>query len=252
MGRPGQDETGPAAGPAANEERTAVAVRSIHATSGEASSAIEQPSELPRLSDTIGELSGAFGELRALLGRSQQFNTALESDLRAVRRQAAEEKREREKLLRRIERYQQQEQAGEETRAELEQVRGQRDALACRVKELGNALSESARGAQELGRLLQQCEAERDQASENALGFQSQFDRAVKVIEQLRREASAGRKREQQLESGARELQARVDELASQRDTLRNELSEARSAMEYIRQSILAAGRDPQGGLLEG
>ena len=131
-------------------------------------------------------------------------------------------------------------------RAECAGLREQRDALASRVKEIGNALNESARGAQQLGRLLQQYGAERDQASEKAVGLESQFERAVRVIEELRREVSAGRKRQQQLESGARELQARIDELVPQRDALRHELTEARAAMEYIRQSILAAGRGSQ------
>jgi chromosome segregation ATPase len=221
---------------------------SVESSVAAASPAAVQPSELPPLPESIRQLSGEFGDIKSLIGRLLESNDALAAALAEARRQASAGMRERERLIAIVERHEREATAAEQMCIELEQACAQREALAAKLNESNEALAQSEQGVRDLEASLQQCMAKCAGESEKAAAFQSQFERAVRVIEELRREIAASRKREREREACIQELTLNLDEVAAQRDVLKAELLQARDAMESIHQSILSVGVDFQAG----
>lgn len=146
----------------------------------------------------------------------------------------------RERLLERIEGMAEEISLLQDVRAEVGQVNRERNALAVKVNDLGQALTVSEQRVNEIGELLDKFLAERNCANEEVACLDSQLSRAIKVIAELRRELAERMEHEGEFESGYKLLHEQLEEAVVQRDSYRSELVESLEALEDVRQSILA------------
>jgi chromosome segregation ATPase len=207
---------------------------------------VSQRVDAPPLGDSVSALSMAIKKLKGQLAQLVGVNEALESELVHARRRAIDLSKERDGLKKTITDMQAESVSMDDLRAEIEQLHRERDTLTDKVQDLGQALATSEQRVKEVGQLLDRFRAERNDASEEAVCLDAQFSRAMMVIEELRGELTAGKRREIDLEEKAHLLEEKLEATASQRDSFRVELVESRNALEEIRKSILAAGQESQ------
>ncbi len=246
-----EDESQIVAAPGAHGSHDAVETSDVRLVADDVSSGLKQSAASLPLTEGVSELSETVAELKAQLRHFIEVNAALESELDAARQQASDEIQARERLVERIEGYERALTAAEQTHGKLEQARQERDILAAKVTDLSQALTNSEQRVDELGQIVSEYRAERNTASEEAACLESQFARAVKVIEGLRQALGVSQERENECRSSMRVFKEQMEEAVVERDSAKAELCEAREALECIRQSILAAGRDAQKGHFE-
>lgn len=205
----------------------------------------------PPLPETVSGLATVVGELKEQLKDLVKVNEALEMDLEHTRKRAIEGNNERYRLIQRIQEMEEEADSMEDLKAEVRQLSRERDTLADKVQDLGQALAMSEQRVKETGGLLDRFRAERDDASAEASCLNSQFSRAMKVIDEIRNEQAAGQEREEYLKERILVLEAQLDETVSQRDSFKSELTASRNALEEVRQSILAASKESKKALYE-
>ncbi len=204
----------------------------------------DQAERAPPLTKSVGDLSVVVGELKAHLERHLGVNEALELDLQSARRQVMHTTEDRQRLIERIARMEEEIASIHDMRSEIEQIDRERNALAVKVHDLGQALAVSEQRVNEIGQLLDRFRAERDTANEEVACLDSQLSRAIKVVEELRNELAARNVREEEFESRNMLLEEQLEESVSQRDSYRSELVESLGALEEVRMSILAASEE--------
>lgn len=175
-----------------------------------------EPENTPPLTQDLYDLSQEVGELDTQLRQIIRVNRALEEDLARSRERVKYLTGERERLIMEIEDLQHEARSVEDMQAEVVQLHQERNILAGKTQNLSRALARSEERVLETVQLLDKFRAERDGASQEAVCLDAQFSRAMKVIEELR----------------------------SERDSLKSELAESRRALEEIRESILDASRE--------
>jgi chromosome segregation ATPase len=197
----------------------------------------------PQLTASVNAVSMVIQDLKSQISKQTQANQELEHELTITRQELAEQIRLRESLLAQICRMERTAISVEEMRAEVRQTDQERTALADKVDDLGQALTTSEERVVELGQLLDKFRAERDDVGEEAYCLEAQFSRAMKVIEELRRELTAKNQNEQKLKQRLLEAQKQLDRAVNQRESFKSELAETRNALEEIRHSILDASQ---------
>ena len=203
----------------------------------------KQPSEshIATLNRTIHELSKVIDELKEQLTQHIKLNEALESDLDRAESAIKESAEEREMLMKRIHALAGEKRLYEESRRDLEQITRERDTLAEKVHDLGKMLAISEQRVLETGKLIDRFRNERNDATGEINCLDSQFARAMKVIEELRHELSDTKNENEALTSRLDFAERQKQVLTSQRDALKEEIADTRNALEEIRRNILDA-----------
>ena len=196
------------------------------------------------LSDSVVGLSDAVKELKNQLMHIMGVNEVLESDLVNARKVGKEQLGERENYINKIDHLEQEVVSMGDLRLELAQIKRDRDRMAEKAQDLGEVLTSSELRVQELGQLLDKFWAERNDAHGEAKCLDTQFSRAMKVIEGLRTELNSSQYKEKEIESRIEPLKEQLKAAILQRDTFKTELIESRNTLEEIRQSILDASRE--------
>ena len=109
----------------------------------------------------------------------------------------------------------------------------------------------SEQRVRETSGVLDRLRAERNDANHEAMCLNSQFSRAMKVIDELRIKQCTDKRREDDLKKCIETLKQQVDTAVTQRDAFKQELSASRTALEEVRESILAASVESQRALYE-
>jgi len=194
----------------------------------------------PPLTESISGLAKVVSELKEQLKQSARVNSVLESDVRTANAQLAKTNEECESLHYKIHEMQEENSSMEDLRDELKQMSRERDTLASKVHDLGQMLTISERRLHEISQLLDRFRAERNDAVQEASCLDSQFGRAMKVIEELRSTISKGQQREAEFEERVSALEQGLDNAIAERDSYLNELNESLRTLQEVRQSILA------------
>lgn len=195
------------------------------------------------LAEGVDAVFNAVEELKARLDESVHLNEALEHDLQRSQERERSLSQERDGLTQRVVEMQEEALCVGDGHKEMAQLGRERDALSRKVHDLVDALSRSEQRGKELGRLIDSIRAERDGASEQAAALEVQFSRAMRVIEKLREELALRTTRAQEHDARVELLGSQLEVAVGQRDQLKEELGEAHSALEEIRESFLAASR---------
>lgn len=199
---------------------------------------------MPPLADSLSGLAEVVGELKEQLKQSIRVNEVLEADLGEANQRLANAAEDREMLEQKIREMEEENSTLIDLRAEIDQLALERDTLANKVHDLGLILTTSEKRVQETSEILDRFRAERNDAIEEAVCLDSQFSRAMKVIEELRSNLAQGERREAELEQRIKRLEHHLSTSVAERDTYREELAESLQTLEEVRQSILAANRE--------
>jgi chromosome segregation ATPase len=197
--------------------------------------------DIRTLNKTIYELSKVIGELKEQLTQHIKLNEALEEDLGRAEARIRDGEREKESLVKRLRVLSEERRSFEDHRGDLDQITRERDMMAEKVYELGKMLAVSEQRVLETGKLIDRFRSERNDASTEVTCLDSQFTRAMKVIEELKHELSATKDRNEELASRLEFVERQKQMITSERDVLKIEIGETRNALEEIRQGILDA-----------
>ncbi len=196
------------------------------------------------LPDTVNGLGAVVSELKEQLTNLVRVNEALECDLEQAAEVAAEGKKDRYLLVQKIRSMEEKAETMEDLKLEGHQLSTERDALVDRVHELSQALVASEQRVMETSGVLDRFRAERNDADHETVCLNSQFSRAMKVIDELRAEQANTNERETGLKQCIEELKQQVSDTVSQRETFKKELAASRMALEEVRESLIAASRE--------
>ncbi len=216
------------------------------------SSELQEIAAGPPLPETVNGLAMVVGELKEQLTDLVRVNEALETDLEHAGESMAEGDRERYLLIQKIHEIEDRSVSVDDLRAEIKQLSRERDTLVDKVQDLSQVLTTSEQRVKETGGLLDRFRTERNDASQEADCLNSQFSRAMKVIDELRSEKTMSLGREEDLKGRIEVLEKRIGKTVSQRDSFKSELTASRNALEEVRRSILAASKESQKALYEG
>lgn len=200
--------------------------------------------ELAPLSESVSGLGQVLGELKEQLTQMVRVNQALEKDLEETREELEASNRERTRLKDAIEEMEEEFQVVDDLRSEVKQLTIERDTLSDRLHDISEMLAKSEKRVLETSALLDRFRTERNDASAEAACLDSQFSRAMKVVEELRTSLSEGTQREEEQQSMIRALKEQLERAMSDRDTFKAELLDSRNTLEEVRQSILAVGQE--------
>jgi len=203
-----------------------------------------QPAGSPPLNRSVSGVWEGVNELKTQLLHLIRVNKALESDLAHAHSLLGEDARERESLIERLNTAQRTAATTSGTAEEVERIRIERDALAHNIGATSQALAVSEERLVEIGQLLDRFRLERNDATEEVACLDSQFQRAVKVIGELRGDLSARDSREVALREQIRTLNERIETTTMERNTFESELVESHEALEKVRVTIMNASRE--------
>jgi chromosome segregation ATPase len=199
--------------------------------------------ELPPLVNSVDEVGKVIQELKEQLTKQIRANEVLESDLDRAHQRLMDNAGEREQLLQAIESMEQEAEVAELLKAELDNLQQERDALIDKTRALSRALESSEAQVGEMGKLIDRFREERNDASREAASLEEQFDRAMRVVEELRKEIASRDRREEEAKKQNHTLLQQLQQAVCQRDAFKSELVTSRHALEEVHQSILAASR---------
>lgn len=194
------------------------------------------------LKDTVTGVAQMLRDLEAQLARVMAVNDRLEKELGETRAAARAVARERDELVERLGRTQDEGLTLDDVRGELVALQRERRELAERL----DGVEDEARRLEAAGRHAQQAlermTAERDDAREEVRTLEAQFGRAMQAVAELRRRCEDLDGQRDQLTTRVRVLEGELALATEQAEALRLELEEANAAIEEIRQSIVEVG----------
>jgi chromosome segregation ATPase len=212
----------------------------------------EEDMGMPPLPETVNGLASVLVELKGQLMQHIKANEALELDNENARKHGIEAARERDNLLRKMREMDGKTISAEDLMAEISQLRLERDSLTGKVHDLSQRLSTSDQRVKETADLLDHFRSERNDASVEAACLDSQFSRAMKVIEELRGEIQKGSESERKLQGEISVLNKQLKKTERERNNFKSELLESRNALEDVRQSILTASKESHNSFYKG
>jgi chromosome segregation ATPase len=184
-------------------------------------------------------LSRACKEIESQLRQQLRVNQTLEADLALALRRIAE-MTDQDKTSK-FSRKGQQGLDAQDGKLELDHFWRERQVLAGKVDELGQALNASEQRMFETAKLLDRLRTERDGASVEVVRLEEQFSRAMKVISGLKGKLETQQTCEEEFDGRAARLQELLDAALDRHKSCQAELAETRRALWEIRRSILAS-----------
>ena len=198
-------------------------------------------SEASQLHDTVGTLSRMVKELEKQLERMLSINSALEADLEKERKRTALFEKERDDLRERYDRVEQELATLEDLRAEIDHLTHDRGVMAGTIEELGRQLAESEEEHRNAEQHIARVSAERDDAVEELLAVEDQFDLAMKLVSDLKIRLTSLDEERNSLVNRIKTLESQLQLSETQREALRAEVEESQKALDDIRRQIADA-----------
>ena len=145
--------------------------------------------EAPLLNDTVQSLSRMIKDLEKQLERTLSVNEALEKDLERAKKATIRVEQERNRLEERVDQFEKEISTFEDLRAEISHLGHERARLAATIEGLGRQLAETEQENRKLDQLGERRGIERDDALEELQSVEVQFNRAMELVDDLRRGA---------------------------------------------------------------
>lgn len=192
-----------------------------------------------QLRDSVAGLYEMVKDLEVQLNHMISINEAGERDLEVARRGQRDLEKERDTLQRRIEQAEQDAQSSAELRDELRYSTTENERL---IEQLDAKDAKGERWEQErklLGGKLAVAHSEITDLREEVDCLEAQLGQAGKHIESLRETISRSRDASVQQTRRAELVEERLRLVTDERDAMKRELNESRSALEEIKRSIM-------------
>ena len=208
----------------------------------------EQPPPVPArgLRDTVTGVAQMLHDLEAQLVRVMSVNETLEKELEQMRGAAQGAAKERDELQARLRRLQEEESVADDVRREAQHLQQERRLMAERLEQSETRRAELEDKLRHQAQLQQRLAAERDDAVEEARCLETQFNRALAAVTELRTRLEDMTLQRDQLAARLRGLEGDLGVASESNETLRLELEESKKAIEEIRRSILEVGAHSQ------
>jgi chromosome segregation ATPase len=197
--------------------------------------------EKARLHSTVESLTKIARDLEKELARMVAGNAELQRAWDEERQKTAQEEKRSAELRANLERLESESDSAEDLRAGIAHLEAERGRLAASASELERQLAGAKQDRERLNQLAEALRAKRDDALEDQRIGEAQFDRALKLVEELKARLALLAEECEGLRSRVRahEAQARVAE--QQRDTLKAEIDDSARALEEIRAFLRGA-----------
>jgi chromosome segregation ATPase len=193
------------------------------------------------LHDTVGTLSRMVKELEKQLERMLSINNALEADLEKERKRTSLVEKERDDIREKYSRIEQELTTLEDLRAEIDHLVHDRGVMAGTIEELGRQLAESEQEHRNAEQLISRVSAERDDAVEELLTVEDQFDRAMKLVSDLKIRLTSLDEERNSLVARIKALESQLHLSETQREALKAEVEESQKALDDIRRQVADA-----------
>jgi chromosome segregation ATPase len=180
-------------------------------------------------------------DLEEQLDRMLETNDALKYELEAERKLRAELEKNTQQLQETIRRGEQEVAAKDNLVAEIGQLHNQRSRLTTSVQELERRLADLERDHKSQASLVKRLHAAQADALEEVQSVESQFERAMRMVSQLRAQVAVLTEERDALAARLRVSDDKLAELAAERDGLSAEVEQSRGAIDEIRRSLADA-----------
>jgi chromosome segregation ATPase len=197
------------------------------------------PEEELQLRDSVAGLYDMVKDLEVQLNHMISINEAAERDLESARRAQRELEKERDGLLRKLQQTEQDAESGAALREELRHTAGENNRLLEQLRAAESRVERWEQQRLDAEEVRAKLQAERDDVREEVDCLEAQLAETARCLESLREALS------KQHEGGERDrrkfslLEERLHVVTEERDALRQELQESKSALEEIKRSIM-------------
>ncbi|MDH5673409.1 MAG: hypothetical protein OEZ06_14745 [Myxococcales bacterium] len=195
----------------------------------------------PNLSNEMQSVTAMIRDLEDQLDRMLESNGALKEDLESERKRRVGLERSVAELEQTIRRNEQEIAAKDNLMAEVGHLNNERSQLMARVRELEVQLTEAERSIQNSGGLEKRLRAAREQAIEEVQSVEGQFERAMRMVTQLRAQVAVLAEERDAFGGRLRVAEESLHQLQAERDALSSEVEQSRGALDEIRRSLADA-----------
>jgi chromosome segregation ATPase len=180
-------------------------------------------------------------DLEEQLDRMLETNDALKYELETERKSRAELEKSTQELQETIRRGEQEVAAKDNLVAEIGQLHNERSRLTSSLQELERRLAELERDSKSQASLIKRLHAAQADALEEVQSVESQFERAMRMVSQLRAQVAVLTEERDAFGARLRVSDDNLAELKAERDALGVEVEQSRGALDEIRRSLADA-----------
>jgi chromosome segregation ATPase len=180
-------------------------------------------------------------DLEEQLDRMLETNDALKYELESERKLRAELEKNTQELQETIRRGEQEVAAKDNLVAEIGQLHNERSRLTSSLKELERRLAELERDSKSQASLIKRLHAAQADALEEVQSVESQFERAMRMVSQLRAQVAVLTEERDAFGARLRVSDDKLAELKAERDAMGVEVEQSRGALDEIRRSLADA-----------
>jgi len=191
--------------------------------------------------ETVQALSDMIKDLERQLDRVIGINDALEKDLEAERKRRGDLERRVEDMLAELRNAEAEAARREDLLAEINQLNDERSQLARTVEDLGQKLARAEKEREKHESQSDRLRAGRADALDELQSVEAQFERAMRVVTDLKTRLSVTSEECDALRGRLKVLEEQSHRTESERDSLLTEVEESRAALEEIRRSLVDA-----------
>lgn len=170
-----------------------------------------------------------------------ETNDALKYELESERKLRAELEKNTQELQETIRRGEQEVAAKDNLVAEIGQLHNERSRLTSSLKELERRLAELERDSKSQASLIKRLHAAQADALEEVQSVESQFERAMRMVSQLRAQVAVLTEERDAFGARLRVSDDKLAELKAERDAMGVEVEQSRGALDEIRRSLADA-----------
>ena len=198
------------------------------------------------LRDSVAGIYEMVKDLEVQLNHMITINEAGERELESARKAQRQLEAERNELKRRVDKMGLDAQSSAELREELRHMTRENERL---VEQMRAAQAQAQRLQQARDQVVSgtaRLQSERDELAEEVDCLEAQMDETEKVLQRQRTELLRAREARQQQTLRIELIEQRLHVVTDERNALRQELNESRSALEEIKRSIMDTNRQSQ------
>ncbi len=195
----------------------------------------------PFLHETVQRLSRMIKDMEGQLERMLEINGAIEKDLDEEKKKTARGQQERNKLLERLRRSDEENISLDDLRAEVGHLGQERSRLATTIEELSRQLAESEQENRKLNLLAERMRLERDDTLEELQSVEAQFDHSMEIVSDMKTRLVALAEEREAVVNRMKVMETQLRLTEEQRESLRAEVDESRDALEEIRRQVADA-----------
>ena len=202
-------------------------------------------------SQTVQTLSRMIKDLEDQLDRMLAVNEAMEKDLEEERRHRSELERKVDRLEDQLQSAEQDSANSEDLLAEINHLNNERSRLAGTIEELGRQLATTEQENRKLASQVERLRAERGDAVDELQSVETQFERAMEMVTDLRTRLTLFGEERDALKGRLKLVEEQLKQAEGERDALLSEVDESKKALEEIRRSLVDACVTSQRPLVE-